>query len=130
MSQSSASGQENSGVPPLLPVAAIGNELPFLFVSYARVDLERLKPVLDYLKASGVALWADNEIILGEEWDARLQQELVACSGVLAFVTREYVNSKYCRREIKFADTLNKPIFAACFPEAILADGLAFLEPA
>ncbi len=100
---------------------------PFMFVSYAHSDRTRIEPVLGALAGDGVRLWIDSDIHVGEEWDTRLETELTACSGLIAFVSGDYAASKHCRRELKFADALDKPILASSFDTAALTGGLGYI---
>ena len=99
----------------------------FMFVSYAHRDRARVAPVLDALGRDGVRLWIDSEIHVGEEWDTRLEAQLTACAGLIAFVSGDYAASKHCRRELKFADALDKPILASSFGSAPLTGGLGYI---
>ncbi len=99
----------------------------FMFVSYAHKDRDQIKPILDELARDGVRLWIDSEIDVGEEWDTRLETQLTACSGLLAFVSADYVASKHCRRELKFADALDKLILASSLTTVPLGGGLGYI---
>ena len=104
-----------------------GSGGPFLFVSYSHRDRSHIDPVLDALAGDGVRLWIDSEIHVGEEWDTRLETQLTACAGLIAFVSDDYAASKHCRRELKFADALDKPILASSFGTAPLSGGLGYI---
>ena len=104
-----------------------GSGGPFLFVSYAHRDRPQIDPILAALAGDGVRLWIDSEIPVGEEWDTRLETQLTACAGLIAFVSDDYAASKHCRRELKFADALDKPILASSFARAPLGGGLGYI---
>ncbi len=104
-----------------------GGSGPFIFVSYAHRDRAHIDPILAGLAGDGVRLWIDTEIHVGEEWDTRLETQLTACSGLIAFVSDDYAASKHCRRELKFADALDKPILASSFGTAPLSGGLGYI---
>jgi hypothetical protein len=104
-----------------------GGTGPYMFVSYAHSDRATIDPILDALAGDGVRLWIDSEIHVGEEWDTRLETQLTACAGLIAFVSDDYAASKHCRRELKFADALNKPILASSFVTAPLSGGLGYI---
>jgi hypothetical protein len=99
----------------------------FMFVSYAHRDRDRIKPILDALGGHGIKLWIDSEIHVGEEWDTRLETQLTQCAGLLAFVSADYTASKHCRRELKFADALDKLILASALTTAPLTGGLGYI---
>jgi len=100
---------------------------PFLFTSYARHDSELVVPTVSELKGKGVGIWIDLDISAGTEWDSELERSIMTCSGLLAFISPRFANSRYCRREIKFADALGKPIIPIILEDAELTDGLGFL---
>ena len=109
------------------PTGGNGGGGPFMFVSYAHRDRAHIDPILNALAGDGVRLWIDSEIHVGEEWDTRLETQLTGCAGLIAFVSDDYAASKHCRRELKFADALDKPILASSFGTAPLSGGLGYI---
>lgn len=83
----------------------------YVFVSYAHADRDYAAAVIDRLQRSGVAVWFDAGIEAGARWDEALEQRLRECAALVACVTGAYEASRYCRRELKFADLLQKAIF-------------------
>ena len=100
---------------------------PFFFVSYRRTDLDRVVPILEHVRKLGWRLWYDGEIAGGSDWNAVLERRLAACSGVLLFLSRPTVESKFVRRELQFADSLGKPIIGVQIELAELRHGLGLL---
>ena len=100
---------------------------PFIFVSYKRDDFDRIRPVLDRIRASGYRVWYDKGIPGGAEWDALIEQKAKACSMLLFFLSAGSVESRYCRREVKYADQLAKPILSVKLEPVELAHGLEML---
>ena len=99
----------------------------YVFVSYKHDDFEIINPVLSALGDTGVRYWYDRGIPGGSEWDEVLEDKIAECDILLAFVSAGAVKSKYCRREMKFADALDKPILAVKLEDAELAHGLQML---
>lgn len=119
--------------PPPDPGAAIkdvgaydGND-PYLFISYRHADRQRVVPVLDALNAGGLLYWIDTGLHAGDEWDTVLEERIRDCTAVMAMTSQSYVGSKYCRREVKYADVLNKPILPVLLEPVSLAEGLHML---
>lgn len=108
----------------LEPYAGSG---PFIFVSYKREDFERIRPVLRRIHTWGYRFWYDKGIPGGAEWDALIEEKLKGCAMLLFFVSRGSVESKYCRREVKYVDQLNKPILSLRLEPAELGYGLQML---
>jgi hypothetical protein len=99
----------------------------FVFISYSRADLPRLLPYLQSLDGWGYALWYDQAIPGGAEWHAMIEEKISRCSLLLAFLSKASVKSKWVRREIEFADALNKPILGVHLETVDLAHGLQML---
>ncbi len=109
-----------------LPAPYTGSE-PFVFISYKRGDEPRFAPILHQMIALGFNLWYDRGIPGGSEWDATLEERITHCHFVLLFVSESAINSKYVRREVKFADALNKPILSVVLEETRLSGGMNML---
>ena len=108
--------------------AAATAEHPYLFISYARRDAETVYPLIEQLARCGVSLWIDRRIIGGDDWITELETRLINCVGMVALISRSFVESKYCAREVHFADALNRPILpVALVPGFELGSGLKFL---
>lgn len=116
----------NGGMPPSMGGNGAGR--PFMFVSYARADKEIVYPLVSHLTNSGLSLWIDKEINTGNDWVVEIEDRLVNCRGVLAFITPAYAASKNCGREIRVADALDRTILPVMVEMADLyGSGLGFL---
>jgi len=103
-------------------------EQPYAFISYKREDLERIKPIVGAFGRRGNRIWYDRGIPGGAEWDAMIEERVRNCDVLLLFLSQRAVLSKYVRREVKFADTLNKPIVGIHLePELDLSHGMGML---
>ena len=102
-------------------------DAPFLFLSYARADQLLVDQFLRHLRGAEIIVWTDAQIQAADEWDAVLERQIHEASAVFCIVTAQFVKSKYCRREIKYADALDKPILAVLDEETELTDGLAMI---
>jgi hypothetical protein len=71
-----------------------------------------LKLARDLLQA-GYPIWMDRlqGIMPGDEWRHSLEQAVNDSVGLLACLSRNYIESTWCRRELQRADSLKKPIF-------------------
>ena len=110
----------------LLPSAYEG-EGEFLFVSYKHQDIGAIAPILNRLSQRGVNVWYDKGIPGGQEWDATLEQKVRQCRFVLLFVSSASINSKYVRREAKYADVVDKPLLSVKLDDATLTHGMEML---
>ena len=100
---------------------------PFLFVSYARNDGGRVYPLVDELARHGASIWIDRHIVGGDDWVVELENQLLRCCGILAFVSPAFVGSKYCGREVRFGDALDKKIIPVFLEPAQLTGGMNFI---
>lgn len=96
-------------MPAARPAAAVAGD--YVFVSYAHTDRDYAAAVIGRLQRAGVRVWYDAGIEAGARWDEALEQRLRECAALVACVTGAYEASRYCRRELKFADLLEKAIF-------------------
>ncbi len=100
---------------------------PFVFVSYAHADGAAISALLRTLHQRGVGLWFDAGIGGAHEWDDVLERRLQDAHGVVAFLSKTSVASKYCRRELKFADAIGKPILPVLLEAVELKGGLGLM---
>jgi hypothetical protein len=136
------SGNPPAGAEPLFtsltgpsagPIAGAGGasasagEGPFLFISYARADSGLVYPLVEQLARQRVSVWIDRKLIGGEDWISELEARLINCSGVLAVVSPSFTSSKYCVRELHFADALGRPIIPVFLSTVELKGGANFI---
>lgn len=76
---------------------------PYIFVSYAHRDSDRVFPILEELDRRGYRVWYDDGIAPGSEWPENIAQHLDGCSLTLAFISPSSIASANCRREVTFA---------------------------
>jgi TIR domain len=84
----------------------------YLFVSYARDDLERVRPLVDAvreelaLRSLPVSVWMDiANLKPGEQWNAAISEALKAAVGFLFFLSPRSISSDWVRREVEIAAT-------------------------
>lgn len=110
----------------MLPAPYIGSE-PFAFVSYKRQDLDRIIPIMNLLRDSDIRLWYDRGIPGGAEWDKVIEDRLSKSHFVLLFTSQKAIDSKYVRREVKFADALDIPLLTILLEDVELLHGMYML---
>ncbi|HET9254488.1 MAG TPA: toll/interleukin-1 receptor domain-containing protein [Pseudonocardiaceae bacterium] len=120
--------RETAALPVNLPAAYPGDE-PFIFVSYKRSDLDRVCPVMRYLQERGYRIWYDHGIRGGDDWNAILEERLTSCRSLVLFLSQAAIDSKYVRREVLFADSMDKRIISVCLEAAQLRHGMGLLLP-
>lgn len=82
----------------------------YAFVSYAHMNVDFVQGLLRRLEDVGIKYWCDKGLEPGSRWDEQLEDRIRNCGVFIACVSDDYQQSKYCRREIKFADLVDKLI--------------------
>lgn len=102
-----------------------------VFVSYARVDRERVDMVVERLLAAKVPVWIDrSDIAASTDWQRELEKAIVASAFVAVFDSPAWLASENCQEELEHARAAGKkdvrvsvaPVFdAQAAAEAIIA---------
>lgn len=102
----------------------MANESKQYFVSYSHKDAETVKPIINSLKRRGVNIWYDAGIDPGAEWQDVLGKKIMASAGVIPFLSRNFIESRQCKKELDFADTLGTPLYPIYIEDCKLTPGL------
>lgn len=82
-----------------------------VFISYARIDSDFAHKIIDALKQHGITTWIDESSIQpGEDWFTRIGQAVKDCQMMLVILSPNSMNSKWVKRELKFADRQQKRV--------------------
>jgi len=77
---------------------------PYLFIAYARQDIEVVQTVVSRLNEAGIATWMDLERLQpGESWDQSIREALEGAVGMLVFVSAASMKSQYVNRAVQSA---------------------------
>ncbi len=74
-----------------------------VFISYARIDKERVAPLVAAIEAKGWSVWWDPEIAAGQQFDDQIEAEINAARAVLVVWTPTSVASRWVRGEAREA---------------------------
>lgn len=102
----------------------MANESKHYFVSYSHKDAETVKPIINSLKRRGVNIWYDAGIDPGAEWQDVLGKKIMASAGVIPFLSKNFIESRQCKKELDFADTLGTPLYPIYIEDCKLTPGL------
>ena len=83
---------------------------PYIFISYARKDAERVAPYLDALSGAGYRVWYDAGISAGDEWLKTLEEKVANCKVFCPIFSHAFNDSYYCFRETGYACWRDKKI--------------------
>lgn len=100
---------------------------PYVFLSYAHADSANMRRVLALLRSAGIDVWVDERLEAGQEWDAQLEAQIRGCAMLVALISPAASASRWVRRELKYADSLGKPLTCLRLCETTLTDGLGLL---
>ncbi|MBQ8688875.1 MAG: toll/interleukin-1 receptor domain-containing protein [Clostridia bacterium] len=104
--------------------SAYDGKEPYIFISYSHRDTDIVYQVIDYLTDRGFRVWYDGGIEAGSEWPEYVASHLRGSNCVLSFVSKNFVASKNCRRELNFAQDLEKPMLNVFIEDTELSDGM------
>ena len=90
---------------------------PYIFISYARKDKERVTPFLDALSGAGYRVWYDKGIKAGEHWTETLVEKVEACAVFCPLFSEAFNASRFCFEETEYAYRKDKPIVPAYLEE-------------
>jgi hypothetical protein len=113
--------------PPVPGPKTYSGEDRFVFASYKRQDLPAIASVLNMVRGFGVPVWYDAHIPGGFEWDEVIEERLQKAKGILAFTSAAAIASRYVRREVKYADTLGRPVLGILLEDVKLRYGLEMM---
>ena len=105
------------------PKAYTGEE-PYIFISYAHKDSDRVLSLIQGLMDRGFRVWYDAGIEVATEWPEYIAQRLVGSGCVLAFISKAALDSHNCRREINFAIEMKKDPLVVYLEDAELSYGM------
>ena len=70
-----------------------------IFISYAREDKERVRPIVEELEKRGWSVFWDTKLLAGDDWREYIGEQLDASSCVLVVWSRESIASKWVIKE-------------------------------
>lgn len=106
-----------------MPKAYEGQE-PYIFVSYAHLDSDRVLPIIQALQNRGFRVWYDAGIEAGTEWPEYIATRLDDCTCFLALISKNAADSHNCRWEINFAIELRKNPLTIYLEDVELSRGM------
>jgi hypothetical protein len=94
----------------------------YLFVSYARLDADRVLPLVEAVqkelefRALPIRVWLDlSELQPGENWNSAISEALESSIGVLLFVSQASLGSEWMCRDLQVATTTRNRLLIPVF---------------
>ena len=97
---------------------------PYVFVSYAHKDANVVLPCIDALKRKNINVWYDEGIQAGSEWPEYIAEKVVYCTKFILFISRAYLASQNCKRELNFAISKKKELLSIFIEDVELSPGV------
>ena len=97
---------------------------PYIFISYAHKNSDRVVPILEKLDQAGYRVWYDDGIAPGSEWPEYIAEHLNGCSVAIAFISQDSIDSPNCRREITYALSKRKPFLGVILEQTKMSPGM------
>ena len=98
---------------------------PYIFISYARKDKDRVFPLLDALRDLGYRIWRDEGgIPWGVKWMATIEDHLTRAAVCLVFWSEASAASEHCEAEAGAMVSEQKPIVTVFLDDTPLTPGL------
>lgn len=108
------------------PQAYTGNA-PYIFISYAHKDKTRVYPIIEGLQRHGMRVWYDEGIPGGVRYSKELANRVIKSEYVMAFISRNSLDSEFCTYEIDFAHDKKKGLIFVYLEDVSLPDEMAFM---
>lgn len=74
-----------------------------IFISYSRRDIDRVMPLIDYLKSNGSSVWCDQDIAGADEWAQDIFDAIRNCQICLVMLSGASARSDEVRKEVSLA---------------------------
>jgi hypothetical protein len=83
---------------------------PYVFISYASADRQRVLDIVDALREAGITCWLDQHGIEGgANWGVRITEAIEGCSAFVLMSSTTSLSSRNVRQEVAVAWKFNKP---------------------
>ena len=107
-----------------LPCLAYTGKEPYLFISYAHVDSDRVYPEIKALSDQGYRIWYDEGIAPSKEWSEEIAQAIISSSMFIVFISQNAIQSHNVKDEINYSLDKNIPFLPVYLEEVVLTEGL------
>ena len=107
-----------------LPYPAYRGKDPYIFISYAHRDSEKVFAEIRRFNEAGFNVWYDEGIAPGNEWTDEIADALADCAVFVVMLTPVSASRENVMNEINFALDEKKPFLAIHLEETELKRGL------
>ena len=107
-----------------IPYPAYRGDEPYIFISYARLDKDRVYEEIKRFNDAGYHVWYDEGITPGNEWSDAIAEALAKCAVFVVILTPTSAPREAVLNEISFALDEGKPFLAIYLEDTELPPGL------
>ena len=107
-----------------LPYPAYRGKGPYVFVSYAHADSDKVFAEIRRFNEAGFNVWYDEGIAPGNEWSDEIAEALSGCAVFVVMITPVSAPRENVQNEIEYALDEGKPFLAIHLEETGLPKGL------
>ncbi len=97
---------------------------PFIFLSYAHADAERVRPYFEILEKNNFRYWYDEGLPSGQDFSGQIGRNIKCAVQFIVFLSKNAQKSKYVRNELHIANKYDKNILVVYIEDFELDDGL------
>ena len=105
-------------------LASYRGTAPYIFLSYSHRDADDAAEVIGRLKEDGFRVWYDEGLTPGAEFDDIIADRVASCGYFIALMSRNFVDSSYCKDEVTFALSEKRPIIVLYLDDVELSKGM------
>ena len=98
---------------------------PYVFISYAHKDMQKIMPVIERLNNDKYRLWYDAGIEAGANWPEVVASHLLNSKTVVLFISESFLKSQNCRREVNYAVSEKKDMYCVFLEKTDLPQDMA-----
>ena len=100
---------------------------PYVFISYASADRERVLSIVDALRDAGIACWLDqHDIAGGTNWGGSIAEAIEGCMAIILMSSAASLNSRNVRQEIALAWQHEKPYIPLLLDNTAIPNDVAY----
>jgi hypothetical protein len=114
----------NGSAAPGIPFAAYKGTDPYIFISYAHKNSDKVFSIISEFRKAGFPVWYDEGIELGKDWSDDIAKALLKCSLFIVFISSSAAESENVDKEIKYALKNKKPFIHIWLDDVTLNPGL------
>ena len=108
-----------------VPYPAYRGREPYIFVSYAHKNMDKVLPIIHLLQQNGYRVWYDEGIDPGTEWADNIAEHLENAALLFACLSQAYMESTNCRDELLYARSIGMDILLMYLEKVQMEKGMA-----